>query len=44
VVRAFDADPGIESWLERGRIAVSAVPLLRELGDPPELIRAPRAA
>jgi hypothetical protein len=44
VVRAFDADPSIETWLERGRIAVGAVPLLEALGDPPELIRAPRAA
>jgi len=44
VARAFDADPEAERWLERGRISVDAVPLLRELGEPPDLMRARDAA
>lgn len=43
VGRLLVADPEAERWLERGRIAVGAVPVLRELGEPPELMRA-RAA
>jgi len=44
VRRAFDTDPEAEGFLERGRIAVRAVPLLRELGEPPEVLTAPCAA
>lgn len=38
VGRAFERDGGLESFLERGRIAVGAARVLRDLGDPPELL------
>ena len=44
VRRALAADPEIESWMERGRISVAAAPILRELGEPPELLGARDAA
>jgi hypothetical protein len=37
-------DPGAESWMRRGRIAVDAIPVLAELGEPPELLYAKNAA
>jgi hypothetical protein len=39
-----ERDPGAEAWLERGRIALSSVSVLRELGEPPDSIGTPRAA
>lgn len=38
VERALSRDGDLESWMERGRIAVAAARVLRDLGDPPELI------
>lgn len=38
VERAFERDGELESFLERGRIAVAAARVLRDLGDPPELL------
>ena len=44
VERAFDADPELEVCLERGRISVAAARVLRDLGEPPEVVTSPRAA
>lgn len=44
VRRAVSRDPGVESWMRRGRIAVDAIPALSELGEPPELLSAKNAA
>lgn len=44
VARAIEADPTVERWLERGRVAVDAVPVLRALGEPPEVLGESRAA
>ncbi len=38
VERALSRDGALESWMERGRIAVAAARVLRDLGDPPELL------
>lgn len=43
VTRVFAADRHAERWLERGRVAVDAIPTLRLLGEPPDLVNA-RAA
>lgn len=40
VTRLLAPDPDAERWLERGRIALAEVPTLRQLGEPPELMRA----
>lgn len=44
VRRAFARDPELETWLERGRISLSAAAILRELGEPPDSIGTARAA
>ena len=44
VRQAFEADPSLERWLERGRIAVGAVAELRELGTAPDVVFRLRAA
>jgi hypothetical protein len=36
--RGFEADPSAERWLERGRVSLSAVVALRELGEPPDRV------
>ncbi len=38
VERALSRDSALESFMERGRIAASAARVLRDLGDPPELL------
>jgi hypothetical protein len=40
VRRALAADPSLEAWLERGRLSIEAARTLRELGTPPESLRA----
>ena len=44
VGRILEVDPDVETWMERGRIAAHAVPILRTLGAPPDLFRVPDAA
>jgi len=44
VGHAFERDPTLESWLERGRIGVQAARTLRQLGDPPEHLDTDEAA
>ncbi len=41
---ALEIDPSLERWLERGRIALSAIVTLKQLGDPPESLGSRRAA
>jgi hypothetical protein len=37
---AFEQEPALETWLERGRISVAAARTLRTLGDPPAFLLA----
>jgi hypothetical protein len=44
VEKALAADADLAGWLARGRISVEAARILRELGEPPELLRSKSAA
>lgn len=44
VEQALDLDPELETWMEHGRISAAAGRALRDLGEPPELLRALSAA
>jgi Microtubule-associated tyrosine carboxypeptidase len=44
VQQALELDPELETWMEHGRISAAAARVLRDLGEPPELLRALSAA